>query len=194
MKKSIVSFSIFMSVLACLFLSMASSSQGEIGPINKLGGIKQSQMASSGFFIGLSRIYLSLDLLEQGKIREANIELQGTNEVYFTKALKIYAKISETASTKPIILNNIPLEQFGRGAADLQDFKGQFPNTLREVANIAVKEFDNFVKFIGATKFVENANVNRQLVRDLYKRIFRLTTLSLSTSEIISIVPSNQWR
>ena len=192
MKKSNVLLSIFASALVCLLLSMASSSQGEIGPINKLGKIGASQEAGSEFFRGLSGIYLSLDLLEQGKLREANRELQKTKEVYFSRALKIYAKMSKAASTQPIILNNIPLEQLERIAANLKDFKGHFPNTLREIADIAVKEFANFVELIGATKFVNNANVNRQRVRELYERIFRLTTLGLATSDLISIVPRYQ--
>jgi len=193
MKTLIVSFSIFMTVLVCLSLSMVPWSQAEIGPYQQLGPVEKNRKAASGFFIGLSQIYLSFNLLEHGNISGANVQLQKAQEVYFAESLNIYTEISNSASTRPIILNNIPLEQFGRIAADLRDSKGQFPNTLKEVTNIVVKEFADFLEFIKATKFGSNPNVNRQRVRKLYEKIFRLTTLGLSTSDLISIVPRKQW-
>jgi len=193
MKISIVSFSVFMAGLVCVFFSLLSLSQGENSPLNRLGNKTiEAQNAGIEFYRGLSDIYLSLALLEEGKVTKANNMLARTSEVYFSRALKTYVQITKAASTKPIVLKNVKFEQIGRIAVDLQDFKGHFPNTLSEVAEITVKEFADFVKFIETTRFEKNANVNRQRVRELYERIFRLTTLGLSSSGIISYVSESR--
>ncbi len=191
MKTSTVSFTICMITLVCLSLSILSLSQGEIGPLNRgKGSFKAlSQEAGSNFFKGLSMVYLSLEALEKGNVDGANNLLTASVESNFKPALSDYYRIQKGDSRRPVILGDMPLNQIGRIASDLQNYEVTFPNTEGEISDIALTEVNKFAGFLSKTRFIAGDTIgNQQRVRDLYKKIFRVTILGLSTSELTSMV------
>ena len=190
MRRNIISFVSWLTPLLFLSISMVSKVNAEYVfnlPWNDVQD--QTKDASVNISSGVSKLFKSFEMLENGKIADANARLKEAQES-LDSARKIYQRIEVTIKKGTVDINK--LSPYWRGVLE-RDFRIRklcVPNSLKEAARLAREEIEGYAALLHDLEgYTADPQRNRKIIKNLVNNLHRFMLMGINISELAASNP-----